>query len=113
MWAALYSKMINIPEPENWIEVDSAFGGLAVYRRRCLDGVTYSGLTEDGEEICEHVPMHRRLKDKGCRIFINPRLINAGVTEHSMQATIPRIRLLYRELRAHAKAAITTLRRFG
>ena len=44
LWAAMLTKMITIDESNNWIEVDSAFGGLAIYRRRALDGVIYSGL---------------------------------------------------------------------
>jgi hypothetical protein len=80
VWAAVYHKMIKIDEMEDWIEVDSAFGGLAVYRREVLNGLSYIGLDEAGHEICEHVSLNAQIKANGHRIFINPRLINAGVT---------------------------------
>ena len=37
-YAAVYSKMITVAEASEWIEVDSAFGGLAVYRRAAAGG---------------------------------------------------------------------------
>jgi hypothetical protein len=83
LFAALYSKMITIPQNSDWIEVDSAFGGFAIYRRKSLADARYVGLNDRGEEICEHVPFHAMLKSTACRIFINPKLINAGYTEHT------------------------------
>jgi hypothetical protein len=80
---AIYGKMIRIPEDSEWIEVDSAYGGLAVYRRSALTGAQYLGLNDEGGEICEHVTLNDHLKLNGSRIFINPRLINAGYTRHS------------------------------
>jgi hypothetical protein len=80
MYASVYSKMITIPYESEWIEVDSAFGGLAVYRREVFAGARYRGLTDRNEEVCEHVSFHDQLKQKGYRIFINPQLINAAHT---------------------------------
>src|SRR5262249_34493255 len=82
-FAAQYAKMIIIPEHFDWIEVESAFGGFAVYKRAALDDARYIGLTAQNEEICEHVTFHNMLRSKGSRIFINPRLINCSYTEHS------------------------------
>ena len=81
--AAVYAKMIRIAADADWIEVDSAFGGLAVYRAEVLAKVAYVGLCEDGSEVCEHVPLHQQIRSAGGRIFINPAMINAGLTEHS------------------------------
>jgi hypothetical protein len=90
--AAVYSRMVTISEAENWIEVDSAFGGLAIYRRQALAGVQYDGLDGAGNEICEHLSLHRGIKANGYRVFINPRLVNAGLNAHSYQSTmVPRI----------------------
>lgn len=80
---AIHSRMVRLEANSNWIEVESAFGGLALYRRRALLAGRYKGLDEAGEQICEHVPLHARLRQLGCRIFINPALINANRTEHS------------------------------
>jgi len=85
LWAAIYTKMITIDESNDWIEVDSAFGGLAVYRRRTLDGIRYAGVDEAGEPVCEHVSLNNKIRSSGYRIFINPKLINTAGTEHSHQ----------------------------
>jgi hypothetical protein len=76
LFGAIQSRMITIREDCDWIEVESAFGGFAIYRKEALDGVQYSGLTETGEEVCEHVALHQILRTRGKRIFINPKLIN-------------------------------------
>ena len=80
---AVHSRMVRIDRDAAWIEVDSAFGGLAIYRRPVLDRAEYAGLDADGDEICEHVPLHCSIRANDHRIFINPKLINAGYTEHS------------------------------
>jgi glycosyltransferase involved in cell wall biosynthesis len=81
---ALRSRMLRIPANSEWIEVDSAFGGFAIYKSSALaSGARYEGLSENGNKICEHVPFHYSLKDKGFRIFINPSLINTRSTDHS------------------------------
>jgi hypothetical protein len=85
LYASVYSKMIEIPTDGDWIEVDSAFGGLAIYKRDAIEMARYIGLNENGEDLCEHVLFHRTLKQRGCRIFINPKMINAEYTEHSEQ----------------------------
>jgi hypothetical protein len=83
LFASIFSKMIRIPTKSDWIEVDSAFGGLAIYKIDAMKKGRYQGLNEKGNEICEHVLFHKDLKQNKCRIFINPRMINAGYTEHS------------------------------
>jgi hypothetical protein len=83
MYAAVYAKMIILNRSGEWIEVESAFGGLGVYRRNVLHGLRYSGIDLAGNPICEHVTLHQQLRAKGCRLYINPRLINTGETEHS------------------------------
>jgi glycosyltransferase involved in cell wall biosynthesis len=97
---AIHSRMARLSPHAAWIEVDSAFGGLAIYRRDALLAGNYSGV-EGGHSICEHVPLHSQLRAKGFRIFINPALINAHRTDHSA-----RIRLhvrLRREIEAFGK----------
>jgi len=81
--------MILIDAGEDWIEVESSFGGLAIYRREALADALYVGVTASGEEVSEHVPMHQQLRAKGKRIFINPRFINAKYTEHSYPLLFP------------------------
>jgi hypothetical protein len=87
-WVSSYGKMITIPESADWIPVDSAFGGLGIYRRSILAGARYEGVDENGEGICEHVPLNNQLRARGAKIFINPRLINTTYTENSRQRTV-------------------------
>lgn len=98
LYAAVFSRMITIPENADWIEVDSAFGGLAIYRRAAIIQGRYVGLTGDGNETCEHVAFHQALKTHGCRIFINPQMINAADTEHT-QPLLQRNRLKSKAMR--------------
>jgi hypothetical protein len=83
LYCCVYVRMIQLPATQAWVKVDSAFGGLAIYRRSVYERGHYSGLTEGGEEVCEHVPFHATLQQLGARLFINPALINAEWTEHS------------------------------
>ena len=81
--ATVFSRMITVRPDRPWIEVESAFGGLAIYRREVLPGLRYQGLTDAGEEVCEHVGLHAAIRARGGRVFLNPRLICAGRTEHT------------------------------
>ena len=80
---AVYSRQRTIYRNSPWIEVDSAFGGLAIYKRPSLRRVRYSSLDFSGREICEHVVIHNQMRADGSKILINPRFINHGWSEHS------------------------------
>ena len=80
---AVTSRKLQLPTTAAWVEVESAFGGLAIYRREALHGVRYRGLDESGVPICEHVPLHAALRERGGRIFINPALINTMHAPHT------------------------------
>ncbi len=85
---SMRSRMLRIPKDSEWIEVDSAFGGLAIYKASFLgSNARYSGIKEDGKQICEHVPFHSNLKNEGATIFVNPAFINARITDHSRRLT--------------------------
>jgi hypothetical protein len=85
--ASVWFKMITIQENNSWIEVDSAFGGFAIYRRSVLSKeLAYLGASELGEEVSEHVSFHNQIRGNGGRIFINPRLINGAENEHTKYA---------------------------
>jgi hypothetical protein len=73
-----------LPLESDWLEVDSAFGGLAVYKKSVMMHGQYIGRYENGMEIAEHVPFHMEIRAHGGRILINPRLINTDYTEHSL-----------------------------
>lgn len=46
--------------------MNSAFGGLAVYRTEAFLSGGYSG------EDCEHVPHHKRMREAGYQMYLNP-----------------------------------------
>ena len=98
LFAAIHSRMVKIDENLDWIEVDSSFGGLAIYRRCALEGAQYVGLDDEGEMVCEHVRLHAAIRAHGGRIFINPGLINTGYTSHTKKL------LLRSRLRRQIKA---------
>lgn len=50
-------------------EVQSAFGGLAIYRMRDIAGCRY------GTKKCEHWGFHDCLQEKGKKVFVHPALI--------------------------------------
>lgn len=86
--ASVKSRMIRIPKRSEWIEVDSAFGGFALYRPDAIGKAVYEGLTADGKAICEHVPFHAEMRRNHKKLFINPDLINAKSTDHSFRINI-------------------------
>jgi hypothetical protein len=88
--SAVNSRMIIIPKDNDWIEVESAFGGFAIYKKEILIRRRYIGISESKERICEHVPMHNQIRKDGKRIFINPKLINFKYTDHSRRALMRR-----------------------
>ena len=87
-YANIYSKMIKIPINNDWIQVESSFGGIAIYKRHCFDfGARYIGLDKLGNELCEHISFHKELVKMNLKLFINPMFINAALTEHSKVKT--------------------------
>jgi hypothetical protein len=48
------------------IPMNSAFGGLCLYRREAYLSGVYDGST------CEHVPFHRSMQASGYQLFLNP-----------------------------------------
>lgn len=86
LFKSVNSRMIRIKPRSEWIEVDSAFGGLAVYKRATFVKGVYEGITTTNQPICEHVPFNLSLKAQGAKIFINPKLINFHKTDHSTRS---------------------------
>jgi hypothetical protein len=80
---AIYARMITIPPDSEWIPVDSAFGGLAIYKRELFKNVKYFSVLPNGDHVCEHVTLHQQMKISGARLFINPLLINSGWNTHN------------------------------
>ncbi|CAK0749734.1 conserved hypothetical protein [Gammaproteobacteria bacterium] len=65
---------MNFSSLPGWLEVKSAFGGMAIYKFDGLDQAHYVGI-DNGIETCEHVALHSDLLRIGKRLFINPEFI--------------------------------------
>jgi len=82
--------------PSRLISVESAFGGLGLYRLAATRGCTYRGLTQDCScqhmiafnraqctlETCEHVSFHKDMVAKGAKLFICSSLLVKTQQEH-------------------------------
>jgi len=71
------------------IEVDSAFGGLGIYKRKAFLAGQYAGLDAKGCEVSDHVPFHKQLREKNFHIYINCALINSKKYPESMEPVAP------------------------
>jgi glycosyltransferase involved in cell wall biosynthesis len=91
---AIYSKMIKIKLSEEWIEVNSGFGGLGIYKARVFKSFDYSLLKGDLDFESEHVALSKRIIDDGQKIFINPRMINNNFNTYNLNRFV-----LVRQLR--------------
>ena len=81
---ALRARSLRIPKNADWIEVDSAFGGLAIYKSDLFNSkALYRGLNLEGNAVCEHVPFHNQIREDGAKLYVNPRMINARITDHT------------------------------
>jgi hypothetical protein len=83
---AIWSQMRRIPLDEELIEVNSAFGGLGVYRRRVFESFDYKLISERDIGESEHVSLHKKIVDSGGRLFIVPDMTNFSYAPHNLAA---------------------------
>lgn len=82
--AFIARRQAPLPRDAGLIEVDSAFGGLGLYRLPAIRDCRYVGLDEQGNLLCEHVAFHRQVRQKGYRLFIDTAMINGtGAAAHA------------------------------
>ncbi len=78
-------KMRKIKKDSEWIEVNSAFGGIGIYKYEDIKNNFYD-LTPSKSEYeyeCEHVNFNNRIIENGGKLFINPGFINSKYNEHN------------------------------
>jgi len=73
---------IPIPPTAAPIIVDSAFGGLGIYRREATLQARYLGLFPEGDEVCDHVAFNATVKGSDGVLAIYPALQNQTPPEH-------------------------------
>jgi len=65
---------------DNPIEVNSNFGGITMYKKEALSGRTYSAKhwePENGDVDCDHVCLHRGMREDGYKIYMDPTFISS------------------------------------
>ena len=78
------SKMKSFVGTKGFVKVDSAFGGIAIYKSSIYFDSNYNGISESGIPICEHVPFNLGLVEKGAKLFINPEFVNCESSMNSL-----------------------------
>lgn len=69
--------IINYPVDSKLISVISAFGGAGLYKLQSIGDAKYVGVDTNhlDNQICEHVPFHKQMIDRGCKLYINPKML--------------------------------------
>lgn len=80
---AIWSKMKKINKDSPLIPVDSAFGGLGVYRKNVFMNFDYSLPAEQLNES-EHVSLHKKITDSNGLLFIAPNMTNFSWGLHNL-----------------------------
>jgi glycosyltransferase involved in cell wall biosynthesis len=74
---SMYLLRFDPHEPPFHLPVESAFGGIAIYRLSSLPSeCRYRGDYENGAEKCEHVDFHECLRRHGRLLYIHKRFLN-------------------------------------
>jgi hypothetical protein len=71
----IYDRMKCIGMGRKLIPVNSAFGGIGIYKSWCFFSADYSN--EGPIQECEHVSFHRHLQLLGAKFYLNPRFVNS------------------------------------
>lgn len=81
-------KCIHIPLRFYPIKVNSAFGGLGIYKTNLLLECDYGTSDFIPKFECEHVELHRQASAKGYQLYISPYLINNIVSKHTFRKSL-------------------------
>jgi hypothetical protein len=74
---AIYSKMRKISPHDPWIKVESAFGGLGVYKPDVFLNYNYNFQNLNPVVYSEHIDLHYHCNINHNKLFINPSMINS------------------------------------
>ena len=96
---AIQSRMIKLEETAGLIPVDSAYGGLGIYKLNAFIQGSYVGFDQFGEPQLDFVTFNLRLSKMGYRLFIDSQLINSVFNSHNASE-----KLLYRQLKRMGQA---------
>ncbi len=105
---AIYSKMVRFKKSAGWIEVNSGFGGLGIYKADIFARFDYSLREGDLDFESEHVAFSKRIVESGEKLFINPRMINNHINTYNANRF-----MLIRQAREIYWNSLTRLKRYG
>lgn len=71
---------INFRNLKGWLNVDSAFGGMGLYKLKKFKYSNYFGLSNQNQ-LCEHTIFHEKSKTFDAQIYINPEFIVNGISK--------------------------------
>jgi len=77
----------------DWIEVESAFGGMAIYKADVFQEFDYGDQNTNEELECEQITLHRKMISAGMKISICPDFINLHINTYNLNRLTP-VRLL-------------------
>lgn len=80
---AIWSKMKRIPKKSALIKVDSAFGGLGIYRTNVFNSFDYSAIISNYDSS-EHVILNKKIAKNGGELFILPSMTNFSWNAHNL-----------------------------
>jgi hypothetical protein len=78
----IYDRMKCVGMGRKLIPVNSAFGGIGIYKSWCFFSADYSN--DEPTQECEHVSFHKHLKILGARLYLNPRFVNSIVNTYNI-----------------------------
>ena len=83
----IYDRMKILPKKSEYIKVQSAFGGFALYKSEVFLKNDYKNKGED-KIISEQVTFHLNSMINETKFFINPKLINSNINIYNMNRFI-------------------------
>ena len=85
-YKSVTSKLLKLNSNLDWISVNSAFGGIGIYKRYLFNKSDYIYNKDNKvQEMCEHVNFNFTLIDKGYSLYINPKFVNSYNTDHVLK----------------------------
>lgn len=83
--ACIGSRQVHIDPRTPPIKVESAFGGFGIYKTSFLAGKRYRDVDAVGNIVCEHVTMHRDIREDGGALFVYPAMMNSTPYTHVLR----------------------------
>ena len=82
---AVYNRMIKLPIQAGLIQVNSAYGGFAIYKTNYLLTHDHTRTRKDSPYDIDFVILNRKIINSGSFLYIDSQLLNCNWTSHSLQ----------------------------